>query len=84
MLNEVDAFLTVDEACELLKIGHNAIYRLLNTGELKAFRNGQRWKQCQKDSKAYIPFVLLFPELDRCRLLTPRKEVLKNQKNIVS
>ena len=44
MLNEVDAFLTVDEACELLKIGHNAIYRLLNTGELKAFRNGRVWR----------------------------------------
>ena len=37
-------FLTVDEVCELLKIGHNAAYRMLNTGELKAIRNGRVWR----------------------------------------
>ena len=31
MLNQSDDFLTVDEVCELLKIGHNAAYRMLNT-----------------------------------------------------
>lgn len=44
MLEQYDEYLTVDETCELLKIGHNAIYRLLNTGELKAFRNGRTWR----------------------------------------
>jgi len=44
MLEHQDDFLTVDELCELLKIGHNAAYRLLNSGELKAFRNGRVWR----------------------------------------
>ena len=44
MLNQSDDFLTVDEVCELLKIGHNAAYRMLNTGELKAIRNGRVWR----------------------------------------
>lgn len=44
MLELSDDFLTVDELCELLKIGHNAAYRLLNSGKLKAFRNGRTWR----------------------------------------
>lgn len=44
MLEHQDDFLTVDELCELLKIGHNAAYRLLNSGEIKALRNGRVWR----------------------------------------
>ncbi len=44
MLSQVDDLLTVDEACELMKIGHNNMYRLLKTGKLKAFRNGRVWR----------------------------------------
>ena len=44
MLNQSDDFLPVEEVCELLKIGHNAAYRMLNTGELKAIRNGRVWR----------------------------------------
>lgn len=44
MLETCDDFLTVDELCELLKIGHNAAYQLLNSGKLKAFRNGRVWR----------------------------------------
>lgn len=44
MLDHQDDYLTVDELCELLKIGHKAAYRLLNSGELKAFRNGRVWR----------------------------------------
>ena len=44
MLNNIDDFLTVDEACEIMKIGHNAIYNLLRSGTLKAFRNGRVWR----------------------------------------
>lgn len=35
---------TVDEACEALRIGYNAMYELLNTGKLKAYRNGRVWR----------------------------------------
>lgn len=34
----------VDEACEALRIGYNAMYELLNTGKLKAYRNGRVWR----------------------------------------
>lgn len=44
MLDDWDDFLTVEELCELLKIGHNAAYALLGSGKLKAFRNGRVWR----------------------------------------
>lgn len=44
MLENADDFLTVDELCELLKIGHNAAYALLKSGQIKAFRNGRVWR----------------------------------------
>lgn len=44
MLNEYNDVLTVDEFCESLKIGKNIAYRLLNSGEIHAFRIGRSWK----------------------------------------
>ena len=44
MLNEYQDVLTVDEACEALRIGYNAMCELLNTGKLKAYRNGRVWR----------------------------------------
>ena len=44
MFEEYDDLLTVDEACEILKIGHNTIYTLLNSNKLKGFRCGRIWK----------------------------------------
>ena len=44
MLEAYDDLLTTDEACEVLKIGKNALYELLAAGTLKAFRNGRVWR----------------------------------------
>ena len=44
MFENYDDILTVEEACEALKIGYNAIYELLNTGKLKGYRNGRVWR----------------------------------------
>ncbi len=44
MFESYDDVLTVEEACEALKIGFNAIYGLLNTGKLRGYRNGRVWK----------------------------------------
>lgn len=41
MLSDYADVLTVQEACEALRIGTNALYALLNTGRLKAYRNGR-------------------------------------------
>lgn len=53
MLELQDDFLTVDELCDLLKIGHNAAYRLLNAGEIKALRNGRVWRIPKEAVVAY-------------------------------
>ena len=44
MFESYDDILTVEEACEALKIGYNAMYALLNTGELRGYRNGRVWR----------------------------------------
>ena len=36
--------ITTDELCELLMIGKNTAYALLNSGKIKAFRIGRHWK----------------------------------------
>lgn len=50
-----DDLLTVEEACEALRIGKNALYKLLVTQKLKAFRNGRVWRI---PKQAVIEFVL--------------------------
>ena len=44
MLEEYADILTTEEACEVLRIGYNAIYELLNNGKLKGYRNGRVWR----------------------------------------
>lgn len=44
MFENYDDVLTVEEACEALKIGYNAMYELLSTGKLKGYRNGRVWR----------------------------------------
>ena len=36
--------ITVDELCDMLAIGKNTAYNLLNTQKIKAFRIGRTWK----------------------------------------
>lgn len=44
MFENYDDILTVEEACEALKIGYNAMYELLNAGKLRGYRNGRVWR----------------------------------------
>lgn len=44
MYNEPNDLITIDELCDILSIGRNAAYKLLNSKELKAFRIGKVWK----------------------------------------
>ena len=43
MLEMYDDLLTVEEACEALKMDKSALYGFLASGKLKAFRNGRVW-----------------------------------------
>ena len=54
MLDSYADVLTVDEACEALRIGYNAAYELLNSGRLKAYRNGRTWRIPRAAIEEYI------------------------------
>ena len=44
MFSEYPDILTVEEACEALRIGYNAAYELLRSGKLRAYKNGRVWR----------------------------------------
>lgn len=44
MLSEYGDLVTIDELCEILMIGRNTAYRLLNDKKLAGFRIGRCWK----------------------------------------
>ena len=41
MFEQYEDVLTVNECCEALRMGYNAVYELLNSGKLKAYKNGR-------------------------------------------
>ena len=48
-----DALLTIDEVCQQLFISQTTAYKLLQSGEIKAFKLGT-WKIPASSVKAYI------------------------------
>ena len=54
MFEDYPDVLSAEEAVEALRIRENAIYRLLNEGRLKAFKNGRTWKIPKEALKEYI------------------------------
>ncbi len=54
MFEAYDDVLTTDEVCEALKIGHNSLYLLLQSGKLKGFRCGRVWKIPKLALREYI------------------------------
>lgn len=57
MLEEYGDLLTVDELCELLMIGKNMAYQILNSGQVKAFRIGRCWKIPKKSVQAMLELI---------------------------
>jgi len=55
MFDEYDDIITVDELCEMLKIGKNNAYKIIQSGKIKCFKNGRTWR-IPKDS--VIKFVI--------------------------
>ena len=53
-MNTNKELITLDELCEMLSIGRNAAYRLLNQNEIKAFRIGKKWKIPKNSVTDYI------------------------------
>ena len=54
MFEQYPDILTVEEACEALRMGYNAVYDLLNEGKLKAYKNGRVWRIPKKSLEKYI------------------------------
>ena len=44
----------MEEVCEALRMGYNAVYELLNSGKLKAYKNGRVWRIPREALKEYI------------------------------
>ena len=44
LLNQENDILTVDDLCDVLRIGKNAAYKLINSGKLKCYRMNRVWK----------------------------------------
>lgn len=55
MFNEYNDIVMVNDLCEMLSIGKNSAYTLLNTGAIKALHYGRVWKI---PKQAVIDFVL--------------------------
>lgn len=54
MLDSYEDILSVEAVCELLGIGRNNMYKLLASGQLKAFRNGRVWRIPKKAVEEFI------------------------------
>ena len=46
--------MTVEEVCEALRMGYNAVYELLNAGKFKAYKNGRVWRIPRKSLIEYV------------------------------
>ena len=54
MFDEYPDVLTAEEAADALRGGYNALYRLLSSGKLKAYKNGRVWRIPKESIKEFI------------------------------
>ena len=54
MFEEYADILSPGEAAEALRIGENALYELLNSGKLKAYKNGRNWLIPRDAMRQYV------------------------------
>ena len=54
MFEQYPDILTVEEVCEALRMGYNAVYDLLNEGKLKAYKYGRVWRIPKESLKEFI------------------------------
>lgn len=51
--------LTREEVMEVLKIGRSTFYKLLQTGELKGFKEGNRYKVPAESVEKYVEMRMI-------------------------
>ena len=54
MQSDYTELITIDELCDLLMIGRSTAYRLLQSGDIKAFKIGKVWKISKASVECYI------------------------------
>ena len=54
MLEQYNDILTLGEVCEILNVGKNTAYRLLNSKEINGFKIGHVWKISKISLELYI------------------------------
>ena len=54
MLNKYNDILTVEELCQVLRIGKNTAYKLLKSGEIKSIKIGKVYKIPKKSVRKYL------------------------------
>lgn len=54
MFEQYPDILSIEEACEALRVGYNAMYELLNSGKVKAYKNGRVWRIPRLSIQTYI------------------------------
>lgn len=54
MLNDLYEVLSVEETMDYMLIGKNKLYSLLQSGKLKGFRVGRKWRIPKKSIQDYI------------------------------
>jgi len=61
MLGQYQDILTILELCEILMIGRNRAYELLQTGAIKGFKIGRVWKIPRESVEEFIHTSRSFP-----------------------
>lgn len=54
MENTSETLMTIEDVCEELMVGRNAVYQLLDSKKLKGFRIGRIWKIPRTSIGKYI------------------------------
>jgi excisionase family DNA binding protein len=54
LINGYGDILTLEDVCEILSIGKNTAYTMLNTKELQGFKIGHVWKIPKSSLESYI------------------------------
>ncbi|MDY3908833.1 MAG: helix-turn-helix domain-containing protein [Eubacterium sp.] len=54
MLENYDIILVPEEICEILRIGHNEVYKLLKNGDIPGYKVGKTWRIPKQNVINYI------------------------------
>lgn len=54
MLENYETILVPEEICEILRIGQNEVYKMLNSGQIIGYKVGKTWRIPKENVISYI------------------------------